>query len=242
MYVLLPLNAVGRGFLWKRSLALALLNGIVIASLSLGAKMNTNLCQRWDNKRTRYRPAGELFNPHRHECVLLSDSDAKAFCQQHHYSATMPARFRVGLLRKMPFEGERLAGVAVFSVPMQNAVLTKHLKADVATGAELGRFVLLDEVEGNGESWFIAAANRLLREHTPIRAVVSFSDPVERVDERGVVIKPGHVGTIYQAVNARMVGRSASRTLTMTRSGLVVSDRALSKLRNDEVGAAYAYK
>lgn len=124
-------------------------------------------CQRWTAKRVSFRPAGEPFNPDRHECVLLSESDAKAFCAAHHYSGSMPpARLRVGLMRKMPFEAARLVGAAIFSVPMQNAVLTKYLKADMQTGVELGRFICTDEVEGNGESFFIAAANRMLRVHT----------------------------------------------------------------------------
>jgi hypothetical protein len=205
--------------------------------------MLATVCQRWQNKRTSFRPAGELFNPGRHEVVVLSESDARGFITEHHYSGSMPAsRFRAGLMRKMPFGRDVLAGVAVFSVPMQAAVLSRHLKADVQTGAELGRFVLLDEVEGNGETYFLAAANRLLARETPIRAVVSYSDPIARVCEDGRILKPGHIGVIYQASGFRMVGRSSPRTLVLTGSGLVISDRALSKIRNQEQGHAYAYQ
>lgn len=115
--------------------------------------MITTHCQRWRRGASIFRPAGERFDQTRHDVVVLTERDAKDFCAQHHYSGSMPAaRFRVGLLRKMPNEPLRLAGVAVFSVPMQPAVLTKHLKADVHTGAELGRFVLTDAVEGNGRA------------------------------------------------------------------------------------------
>lgn len=205
--------------------------------------MLTTVCQRWLNKRTSFRPAGEQFDPRRHEVVVLTEAQAKDFITRHHYSGSMPAsRFRVGLMRKMPFGRDVLAGVAVFSVPMQAAVLSKHLKANTQSGAELGRFVLLDEVEGNGETWFLAAANRVLARETPIRAVVSYSDPVARVDIDGHILKPGHIGVIYQASGFRMVGRSSPRTLVLTREGLVMSERALSKIRNQEQGHAYAYQ
>lgn len=201
--------------------------------------------QRWRDKRTQFCTPEHRFDPSRHEAVVLGEADAKAFCQAHHYSGTMPAaRFRVGLMRKMPFQADILAGVAVFSVPMQGAVLSKYLgpQADMQTGCELGRFVLLDSVEWAGESWFIGAANKLLAQHSPIRSIVSFSDPVARQSEYGEILKPGHFGVVYQATNARMVGRSKARTLVLTRSGLVISDRTLSKIRNDEVGADYAYR
>lgn len=199
--------------------------------------------QRWSRGRTRFRLPDNLFNPARHEAVVLSETDAKEFCRAHHYSGSMPAsRFRVGLIRRMPFTREVLAGVAVFSVPMQAAVLKRHLGADMTSGAELGRFVLLDDVEYNGESWFIGAANRLLRRETPIRSVVCYSDPVARVTESGECVKPGHQGTIYQSTGSRFVGRSSPRTLVLTPGGLVISGRTLSKIRNGETGSQYAYQ
>ena len=200
-------------------------------------------CQRWTKKRMSFRPAGEPFQADRHKVVLLSESDAKDFCAMHHYSGSMPpARVRVGMMRKTPFEAEQLVGLAVFSVPMQNAALGKYLKADMATGVELGRFICTDVVESNGESWLIGQANRLLQRETKIRSVLSYSDPLERLNEAGEVIKPGHIGTIYQAVGAALLGRSSARTLVLSRTGHVISERSLSKIRNEETGAAYAYR
>jgi hypothetical protein len=200
-------------------------------------------CQRWTRRRMSFRPAGELFNPDRHEVVLLNDTDAKAFCAAHHYASAMPpARLRVGLMRKMAFSADALVGLAVFSVPMQNAVLEKYLKADMETGAELGRFVCTEAVEGNGESWLIRAACRLLQRETKIRSIVSYCDPVPRVDEFGNITKFGHLGTIYQAVSAKLLGRSSPRTLVLSRSGQVISERALSKICAGDSGAAYAYR
>ena len=41
------------------------------------------------------------------------------------------------------------------------------------TTVELGRFVLLDSVAGNGETWFLARSFEILRKHA-IVGVVSF--------------------------------------------------------------------
>lgn len=204
---------------------------------------HSQLCQRWTRQRMSFRPAGEPFEPSRHEVVLIGEADAKAFCVRHHYSKSMPpARVRVGMMRKMPFQKEELVGLAVFSVPMQAAALSKYLKADMDTGVECGRFLCTDVVEGNGESYLIAAANRLLARHTKFRAVLSYADPLERHDEEGRIIKPGHYGTIYMASSAKLLGRSNPRTLILTPSGHVLSERSLSKVRKQETGAAYAYR
>ncbi len=58
----------------------------------------------------------------------------------------------------------------------------------------------------------------------------------------GGAVKPGHVGCIYQALNASYVGRSRKETIILDAAGRVVSRRALSKIRNEESGAAYAYR
>jgi hypothetical protein len=89
----------------------------------------------------------------------------------------------------------------------------------------------------------VARAFRLLKEALPdIRGVVAFCDPVARVDEEGVVTKPSHSGVVYQALNGDYRGNTAPRTHLVARDGWVVSPRALSKLRNEEVGAGYALR
>jgi hypothetical protein len=103
-----------------------------------------------------------------------------------------------------------LVGVAVFSVPMSQAVIPKWLGVSASSGVELGRFVLLDEVPFNAETWFLARAVRVLRAELPeLAGIVSFSDPVPRRDSSGALVMPGHVGTIYQARNAAYRGRTA---------------------------------
>ncbi|MDK9702398.1 MAG: hypothetical protein OEL20_04610 [Sulfuritalea sp.] len=207
--------------------------------------MNTpdfNFCQRWRNGRTRYRPAGEIFDPGRVEIVTLPESDARAFVVKHHYSHAYPAaRFRVGLVHTPRLGREHLAGVAVFSVPMTQAVIPKYLNVAPIAGVELGRFVLLDELAANAETYFLARAFKLLRRSIPsIRGVVSYSDPLPRYTGDGTLVKPGHVGTIYKAHNGHYHGRSGPRTLIVAPDGRVVSERSLSKIRNGESGSDYA--
>jgi len=167
---------------------------------------------------------------------IQDDTTARMFVCEHHYSGTYPAaRFRAGLYRL----GE-LVGVAVFSHPCNNRVLTNVFRGlPVLKAMELGRFVLLDEVPGNGETWFLARAFELLRA-VGVRGVVSFSDPVPRTDVHGRRIFPGHLGIIYRAHNARYLGRGYARTLKLLPDGTVFSDRAMQKIRAGSKGWRYA--
>lgn len=102
-------------------------------------------------------------------------------------------------------------------------------------GVELSRLVLLDEVPGNGESFFVGHCMRTLKA-LGLAGVVSFADPIPRRTVSGVLIKPGHCGTLYQAQNARFVGRSSPRSLRLLPDGTVLSDRTIQKLRAGEPG------
>lgn len=202
---------------------------------------------RWRERRQRHRPAGEPFAAARHGVEVLDRSAARDFVARHHYARTCPpGRLSVGLYRSRRAHvrglsmGAELVGVAVFSVPMQPAA-GRLLAPDLEPSAvvELGRLVLLDHVEGNGESFLVGRALRLLAELRPeVRLVVSYSDPVIRRDAAGVATLPGHVGTIYQATNARYTGRSEPRTVWLAPDGTSLSGRSLTKLRKGEAGAA----
>src|SRR5690606_8376190 len=123
---------------------------------------------------------------------IAGDTEAKRFVLEHHYSGDYPAaRFRFGL-----YERGELVGVAVFSEPMNALAVTNWFPCTTHEVPELGRFVLLDRVPANGESWFFARCREILRRHG-IAGVLSFSDPVPRTSEDGKVVFPGHVGTIY---------------------------------------------
>lgn len=193
--------------------------------------------QRWRERRDSYRPPGELIRTDQYDVEPIdSDLVARDFVHEHHYSATYPAaRFRFGLYRR----GE-LVGVAVFSHPCNNRVLTNvFARTPVLEAVELGRFVLLDEVPGNGETWFLARAFEQLRGEG-IRGVVSFSDPTPRTAADGRVIFPGHLGTIYQAHNARFLGRGDARTVKLLPDGRVFANRAEQKIRSGSRGWRYA--
>ena len=199
--------------------------------------------QRWDHRRDRYRPAGEVIDPSRYGVELIGDdTTAREFVERHHYSASYPAaRLRVGLYRARAWVLPELVGVAVFSVPASQAVIPKwtHLPPD--RGVELGRLVLLDDVPGNGESWFVARAFGLLHSALPeVQAVVSCSDPLVRRTSTGAVICPGHVGIVYQALNGRHVGRTGAASIVLGADGRTISQRALSKLRTGDRGRDYA--
>jgi hypothetical protein len=195
----------------------------------------TNVVQRWRDRRGVYRPAGEVIVASHYEVASIPDDrTARAFVEQHHYSASYPAaRFRFGL-----YWGGLLVGVAVFSHPMQAKVLDA-LPCDPGEGVELGRLVLLDRVPANAESWTVARCFELLH-RDGIRGVVSFSDPVRRVSLDGRVALPGHCGTVYQSLNAVYSGRGTARTLHLLPDGSVLSERAMSKIRSQERGHVYA--
>lgn len=197
--------------------------------------MHVACVQRWREGRARYRPIGEPIDPRRFEVARLSgDAAAKAFVTRHHYSGSYPAaRVRFGL-----FEGPELAGVAVFSVPANPRALDV-LPGEASSKVELGRFVLLDRVAANGESWFLARCFEQLR-GDGFTGVVSFSDPVARTDESGRVVFPGHLGVIYQATNATYLGRTRAERRRLLPDGTVMHGRALAKIRGREQGFRYA--
>jgi hypothetical protein len=84
----------------------------------------------------------------------------------------------------------------------------------------LGRLVLLDEVPGNGETWFLGRCFACLRREG-LAGVVLFSDPCRRLNREGVQVFGGHVGTVYQAHNAVYLGRGTPRTLALLPDGRV---------------------
>ncbi len=206
----------------------------------MGAAAVTVVCQRWRDRCHQWRhPDDGGFRAADYAVAPVSESAAKLFVTTNHYSMSYPAaRLRYGLW------GERtgwLLGVAVLSVPVQRSVLTGAFPELVPyqESLELGRFVLRDDVPANAESWFLARVFAQARREHGLRGVVSFSDPLPRLTADGRLVCPGHVGTIYQATNARYTGMSAARTLLLLPDGRTLSPRALSKLRSGERGQRY---
>lgn len=191
------------------------------------------LNQRWREGNESYRrPDEQIVTRHYSVEAIPDDTTAKSFVQQHHYSHSYPsAVHRFGL-----YEHAELVGVAVFSTPMSAGVTANWFNCPAV---ELGRFVLLDRVPGNGETWFLGQCFRELRK-TEVGGVVSFSDPIPRTGQNGERVFPGHIGTIYQAHNATYAGRGTARTLRLLPDGTVLSERALSKIRSGEPGWVYS--
>lgn len=200
--------------------------------------------QRWRDRRDTFVPNASTIDTTIHSVdVIDCYRTAKPFVEGHHYSASFPAtRLSCGLFRNGPGGRSELVGVCSFAVPMNNAAIPLHtgLK-DHLSGVDLGRLVLLDDVPGNGESWFVSRAFRLLRQAKPdILSVIAYSDPVRRIAADGSVVMPGHCGMVYQALSAELRGRSTARTDSIMPNGRIASPRALSKIRSQDTGAAYA--
>jgi hypothetical protein len=201
------------------------------------------VCQRWYRGRDFYRPAREIINPSHYGVDVVDQKRAKAFVERHHYSHGYPAaRIRIALFRKRPFEAEQLAGVAVFSVPQNQHVIPYWTGLAPDEGIELGRFILLQDVEANGETWMLRRAFKELRRWKPrVKAVIAYSDPVPRQNAEGLEVKPGHVGTIYQAFNAKYLGRSSPDTMLVGPKGTTLARRSLSKVRLGERSKDYVF-
>jgi len=191
-------------------------------------------CQRWQAGRHSFRHLSEGgFDRRRYDVDVVGEGQAKAFVEGHHYSGSYPAaRLRYGL-----WEHSALVGVAVLSVPVNGDVLTSAFPRLVPyqESIELGRFVLIDQVPANAESWFLARVWELASRQG-IRGVVSFSDPLPRYTSAREIVFPGHVGTIYQASNAHYTGRTAGRWMYLLPDGRVLNERSLAKVRAVERG------
>ena len=171
---------------------------------------------------------------------------AKPFVVGTHYLGSMPSDKRnYGLFE---IDGGRLVGVAVLSYPTSEKTIPSVFPGlDPSEAADLGRFVLLDEVPANAESWFLgkvrekAAEKSVLDPDKPVlRGLVMFSDPVQRRRADGTLICPGHVGTIYQASGCLYLGTSDASTEAVLPDGTVFGRRTAQKIRAREKGHAYA--
>lgn len=207
---------------------------------------STTTTQRWRNRRDRHVPAGILIDPERLGIDILPEARARAFVLEHHYSGSYPAaRMAFGLFARPAGAMQAdLMGVAVLSVPVQPRAVPAYTGLPSAAGVDLGRLVLIDapEVAGNAESWFVSRVLKAARRELGVDAVISYSDPLPRLTADGVLVKPGHVGLVYQALSAAYGGRAAPRTLWLRPDGTVLAPRTLDKLRKDDRGAAGAYR
>lgn len=196
-------------------------------------------CQRWKGHNHSWRHISEGgFNSADYDVDHCDEREAKRFSLDHHYSGSFPAtRTSYGL-----YGNTGLAGVAVLSVPTNNATLANAFPGQPRSEtAELGRFVLLDEVPAPAESWMIARVLEICARDAGIHGLIAFSDPVPRSRlEDNAIIFPGHIGHIYKAANATYTGRSKARTIYLLPDGSVFPQRAIQKIRHQHQGHTYA--
>lgn len=200
-------------------------------------------CQRWDNRRHSWRRISEGgYNPARYGVAVIDDDTIpKDFVIDHHYSGSYPnAKLRFGLYDLAACD--ELVGVVVLSRPVTDTVLAKPFPRLTPGGdsMELGRLVLRGEVPANAESDFVAEVFHLAAKNYGVRGIVSFADPQARHDADDNLIKPGHLGIVYQALSGQYVGKSTKRTEHVLRDGTVMSARAEQKIRVQEKGHRYA--
>lgn len=200
------------------------------------------LCQRWRAGSHTWAPADAGgFQAGRYTVRAIDAATARAFVLAHHYSRSYPAdRLRFGM-----FEGSHLVGVAVLGQPMHDQVTGKAFPTLGRMGAaELSRFVLLDRVPANAETWFLARVFRLAAGEG-LRGVIAFSDPMPRRTAAGELLMPGHLGHIYRAgagATGRYTGRGTPRTLTLLPDGRVFSARTRAKITAYDRGGPAAVR
>lgn len=184
--------------------------------------MLTERSQRWRLRRSLFVPNATEIDPRQYAVDGLEHSTARRFIREHHYLGSHPAaQFAAGLFRKT-----ELVGAAIFATPSNDAVITRHTGLlNPRHGTTLARLVLLDDVPGNAETYFVARAQRLLRSaKANIEAFVSYSD--ETV---------GHVGQVYKALSGSYRGRARSRSRHYL-ANFQISERSLSKIALEEPG------
>ena len=194
-----------------------------------GEEAGCSVNQRWLLRRGSFVHDNEIIDPKEYEVVALyRHAEARAFVEQHHYSGSCPSVIRCfALLHGRVFQ--RLVGVALFSRPVADSVLTTWFPGSANESLELGRFVLLDSVLSNAETWFLSRCFRMLRRD--LRGVVSFSDPHPRRTAAGELVFVGHFGRIYQASNAIYAGLATPRTVHLFDDATIFNERAQSKVR-----------
>ena len=217
--------------------------GVIATQTELPLSAIATLSQRWRNGRASYRPAQEPINPRDFTVEPLGKTAAKRFVETHHYSRSFVyERASFGLWHKRGLAPSELVGVASFSTPSNPASIERWAGLPEHQGIELGRFCLLNHIGGNAETFFLAASFRQLKARLPeIRIVLSYSDPLPRLNLLSNTLAfRGHRGVIYSAANALFAGRASPKTLYLNSSGTAIPNRILTKLRNNEAGAAGA--
>lgn len=204
-----------------------------------------NVSQRWKAEIDSYVPAegGRAFKPADYTVAQIRktttkdglEPGAKEFVLKNHYSGSFPQwTCGAGL-----FHGTPLVGAATYGNGPPQAAGKPSLYAGLGHRdiAELKRFVLLPDVPGRAETWFLARANQIARDHyerrgDTLQLLLSYSDPVPRLSATGKTTMPGHIGNIYQASNALYIRPAEAKNLYLTPQGYAPDPRMISKIES----------
>jgi len=211
-------------------------------------QLELDLCQRWSltGEQRWQHPRYSVFTPGRYGVKVIDVKVARPFVVACHYShAWLAPKLCYGMF-DLAEGAERLVGAAVLSIPVK-AVAEKSFPGLVPfyESVELGRFVLLDAVPANGESWFLAEVLRLAGQ-TGIRGITSFADPVPRTTlategNPAEIIFGGHIGKVYgQCMNLPYTGTSGKSIKILMPDGRIFNEQARSKLLGRRQGWQYA--
>lgn len=194
--------------------------------------MKDDACMRWSpgGRQSWRRRRDGGFDSGRYWVREILTGQSKPFVNDMHYARSYPnSRRDYGLFE---YETGDLVGVAVLSYPTSVKTIPRAFPSiNPLEGADLGRFVLLDRVPANAESWFLGQVREKAAKPSeldpdnprkmPLRGLVMFSDPVERRKADGTIITPGHVGTIYQASGCEYLGPNGPSTEAILPDGTV---------------------
>jgi len=217
-------------------------------------------CMRWSpgGRQSWRRRRDGGFDSSLYEVREIWPREASPFVASVHYLHSMPSVRRCyGLFE---IASQELVGVAVLSTPVSKKTIPMVFpELDPSQAAELGRFVLLDRVPANAESWFLGAVRHLaarpailldprkkddpeyLKKKVPLLGMMMFSDPVSRMNlETKEIIKPGHWGSSYQASGCKYLGTSDKSVEAVLPDGTVFNRRTMQKIRAQEQGHGYA--
>jgi hypothetical protein len=147
--------------------------------------------------------------------------DIRDFIETHHYSKNVNG-VKVTLCLKATYNST-IVGAMLFG--QMSTTAWKKFGATENEVLELRRLVLLDDVERNGESFFIGWAIRYIKKNLKaVKRLVSYADPMF-----------GHTGVVYKATNFKYIGKSGTdKGYLDTETGKVYHSRALRTRYNGE--------
>lgn len=197
--------------------------------------MEVNFTQRWRERKALFLQRQIFFNPRRHDIEKISTKLAADWIIKHHYLGSFPsATVCYGIFRDGDLSGVAVLGTAQHKNTIPNVFGESHSKDCLL----LQRFALLDALEFNAESYFLARVRALLKREGYC-GILTMSDDTPKTDALGNIIFPGHIGTIFKSDNAAFLGRTAKSDEYLFADGIVLSNRSFSKLVNDESGWNY---